>query len=298
MNKKAIFETNFPEFMLFNRGKVRDIYDLGDRLLMVATDRISAFDVVMNQPVPDKGKVLNTISAFWFDMMKDIIPNHVISTSMADFPEECRKYKEELSMRSMLVVKVEPIPIECVVRGYLAGSGWAEYRETGAICGIKLPAGLKEADKLPEPIFTPATKAERGEHDINISFEEAEKIVGKETAEKIRDISLLIYQKACDYAEKKGIIIADTKFEFGWRNGEIILIDELLTPDSSRFWPRKTYKPGGPQISFDKQFLRDYLMRIGWPKKPPPPHLPDEIIEKTRDKYLEALKALTGISIG
>ena len=292
--KNAILETEFSELNLVNRGKVRDIYDLGDSLLMVATDRISAFDVVMAEPVPDKGKILNQISLFWFDVMKDMVPNHVISGEVDMFPEVCRPYAEQLAGRSMLVRKTEPLPIECVVRGYISGSGWKSYQETKEVCGISLADGLKESEQLPEPIFTPSTKEELGKHDINIDFEAAARRVGKEIAGKVRDLSLAIYNKGAQLALEKGIIIADTKFEFGLIDDHIILIDEVLTPDSSRFWPQDAYQPGGAQKSFDKQYLRDYLLSIEWDKNPPPPKLPEEIIQSTRDKYIEAMYLLTG----
>jgi len=286
--------TDFKTLTLKGRGKVRDIYDLGDRLLIVATDRISAFDVVMPNPIPDKGKILTQLSRFWFDLTKEIIPNHVLSTEVQDYPEECRSYGEMLKDRSMLVVKTDVLPIECVVRGYLSGSGWEEYRETGEVCGIPLPKGLLESSKLEKPIFTPATKAEMGLHDENIAFEKVEKIVGKDRAKQLRSLSLAIYKKARDFAEGRGIIIADTKMEFGIKGKKLLLIDELLTPDSSRFWPKEGYRPGGPQKSFDKQFLRDYLLFLKWNKNPPAPQLPEEIVQKTREKYLEAYERLVG----
>ncbi len=289
----VLFKTDFPELKLVKRGKVRDIYDLGESLLIVSTDRISAFDVVMDDPIPDKGKILNQMSLFWFDLLKDIIENHVITSDPEEYPDVCKKYKKELEGRSMLVKKAVPLKIECIVRGYLAGSGWKEYKEKGSICGIKLPGGLKQAERLPEPIFTPSTKAEKG-HDENITFDEAKKIVGDKIAEEIREISIEIYKRGSRFAEERGIIIADTKFEFGLCDGKLILIDEVLTPDSSRFWPKEEYTPGRPQKSFDKQFLRDYLESIGWSKEPPPPKLPLEIIEKTRKRYLEAFRRITG----
>ncbi len=279
---------------LVNRGKVRDIYDLGDALLMVATDRISAFDVVMAEPVPDKGIILNQISLFWFDFMKKIVPNHVLSGDVDEFPEACRPYADQLAGRSMLVKKTDPLPIECVVRGYISGSGWKSYKKTQEVCGIPLAAGLKESERLPEPIFTPSTKEELGKHDINIDFDETCHRVGKEIAEKARDLSILIYNTGSELAREKGIIIADTKFEFGLVDGKIILIDEVLTPDSSRFWPQNAYQPGGAQQSFDKQYLRDYLLSIDWDKNPPPPQLPEDVIANTRAKYLEALHLITG----
>ncbi len=286
--------TEFRTLKLKGRGKVRDIYDLGDRLLIVATDRISAFDVVMPNPIPDKGRILTQLSVFWFNLTKEIVPNHILSTEVKDFPKECQPYQEILRDRSMLVVKTDVIPIECVVRGYLSGSGWEEYRKIGEVCGIPLPQGLLESSKLEEPVFTPATKEEVGLHDENITFGKVERIVGKELARRLKAVSIAIYKKARDAAEKKGIIIADTKMEFGMKDGKLILIDELLTPDSSRFWPTDDYRPGGSQKSFDKQFLRDYLLSIKWDKTPPAPQLPEEIVRKTREKYLEAYERLVG----
>ena len=294
MSSHVISTTEFKTLKLKGRGKVRDIYDLGDRLLIVATDRMSAFDVVMPNPIPDKGRILTQLSRFWFDLTKDLVPNHVLSTEVGDYPKECQPYQEMLRGRSMLVVKTEVLPVECVVRGYLSGSGWEEYQKTGEVCGIALPKGLRESSKLEEPIFTPATKAEIGLHDENIPFEKVEKTVGKDLARKVRSISLAIYKKARDFAEQRGILIADTKMEFGMRGEKLILIDELLTPDSSRFWPENEYQPGGPQKSFDKQFLRDYLLSIRWDKSPPAPQLPEEIVKKTREKYLEAYERLVG----
>ncbi len=291
---KLVLHTDFPDLKKAGRGKVRDIYDLGDALLIVTTDRISAFDVIMNEGIPDKGYVLTQISAFWFNLMADIVPNHIISTDVSEFPAECRKYACILEGRSMLVKKAQPLPVECIVRGYLAGSGWKEYRETGTVCGINLPTGLLESDQLPEPIFTPSTKAELGDHDENITFAEMAKLCGNSLAEKARKATLDIYRKARDFASGRGIVIADTKFEFGIYDNELIIIDECLTPDSSRFWPKETYHPGGPQASFDKQFLRDYLETLDWNKTSPPPPLPDEIVRKTADKYREALLKLTG----
>ena len=292
METKVVVRTNFEGLPLKGRGKVRDIYDLGETLLIVATDRISAFDVVMPNPIPDKGRILTQISRLWFEATKDIVPNHLISTEVEDFPEACRPYQEILAGRTMWVRKAEPLPVECVVRGYLSGSGWKEYQTRGEVCGIRLSEGLVESSKLEEPIFTPATKAEAGTHDENISFEQVIELVGMETAEQIKAISISIYERASEMAEKRGIIIADTKFEFGIAGGKLLLIDEVLTPDSSRFWPKDEYLPGGPQKSFDKQFLRDYLLSLDWDKAPPAPQLPQEIIEKTREKYLEALKRL------
>lgn len=290
----TILTTNFPALKLTARGKVRDIYDLGETLLIVTTDRISAFDVIMDEGIPDKGYVLTQISAFWFRQMEDIIPNHIISTDVKDFPAECQQYAEILEGRSMLVKKASPLPVECIVRGYISGSGWKDYKSTGSICGIKLPAGLVESAKLEQPIFTPSTKADLGEHDENISFDRCVELVGQEVAAKIRDVTIAIYKKARDIAATKGIIIADTKFEYGIHNGELIIIDECMTPDSSRFWPIDSYRPGGPQPSFDKQFLRDYLETLDWGKCAPPPQLPEEIVRKTGEKYREALVRLTG----
>jgi phosphoribosylaminoimidazole-succinocarboxamide synthase len=297
---KVVRETRFAGLQPMARGKVRDIYDLGDKLLIVATDRLSAFDVVMPTPIPDKGKVLTQLSLFWFDLLKDVIPNHVISAT--EFPAPFKAYRDELLGRSMVVRKTQPLPIECVVRGYVSGSGWKDYKATGRICGIPLAAGLRESDRLPEPIFTPATKATSG-HDENISFEQAAALVGNELAEKVRAVSIEIYKRAAAYAEPRGIILADTKFEFGLvgettvglaTRGELLWIDEALTPDSSRFWPAAQHQPGGPQPSFDKQFVRDYLERIRWPKTPPGPELPPEIVAATRAKYREAYRILAG----
>ncbi len=295
--KQAVFETNFPGLRLVRRGKVRDMYDLGDALLMVATDRISAFDVVMQDPVPDKGKILTRISRFWFGVMEPLVPNHILETDVQKYPAACRPYQDILEGRSMLVKKATPLPVECVVRGYLSGSGWQSYLASGKVCGITLPKGLSESEKLPDPIFTPSTKEDAG-HDINIDFAEMQNRIGSRLAEKIRALSIAIYQKGADLAGRKGIIIADTKFEFGLFNDEVILIDEVLTPDSSRFWPKASYQPGRGQESFDKQYLRDYLNSIRWNKNPPAPALPSEVIHNTREKYLEALKRLTGIHDG
>ena len=289
-----VLTTDFPGLKLAARGKVRDIYDLGDALLIVTTDRISAFDVIMNEGIPNKGYVLTQISAYWFRQMEGVIKNHIISIDVADFPKECQPYAEVLAGRSMLVKKAAPLPAECIVRGYLSGSGWKDYQQTGAICGIQLPAGLRESDRLPQPIFTPSTKAELGTHDENISFEQMAELCGAETAAQVRDVTLAIYEKARDIADQKGIIIADTKFEYGIYEGEVIIIDECMTPDSSRFWPKESYQPGGPQPSFDKQFLRDYLETLDWGKTAPAPPLPQEIVEKTAAKYMEALVKLTG----
>jgi len=296
--QQPISQTDFPGLKLLKRGKVRDMYDLGEHFLMVATDRISAFDVIMDDPIPDKGIILTQISLFWFDVMKPIVANHVVSSRVEDYPVACRPYADRLRGRSMLVRKADPLPIECVARGYISGSGWNSYKAVGEICGIALPPGLTESDRLPEPIFTPATKEEVGTHDINIDFAETARRIGADTADRVRDLTLALYRKGAALAETKGIIIADTKFEFGVAGGELILIDEVLTPDSSRFWPRSTYKPGGPQQSYDKQYLRDYLLSTNWKKTPPPPPLPEEVVRNTRQKYLEALKQLSGSTHG
>jgi phosphoribosylaminoimidazole-succinocarboxamide synthase len=290
----AVLQTNFRTLKLKARGKVRDIYDLGDRLLIVATDRLSAFDVVLPTPIPDKGRVLTQISLFWFDKLSEAIPNHVISGK--DFTGELAPYAPELAGRAMLVRRTDPVPIECVVRGYLSGSGWKDYQKTGAVCGIKLPPGLRESDQLPEPIFTPSTKATTG-HDENISFDETVRRIGKPLAEKLRDISIEIYHLASEHARSRGIIIADTKFEFGLLGNELIWIDEALTPDSSRFWPASQYAAGKAQPSFDKQYVRDYLERVGWSKQPPAPALPAEVVAATRDKYREAYQRITGLTL-
>jgi phosphoribosylaminoimidazole-succinocarboxamide synthase len=291
---RLVLNTDFPDLNLAGRGKVRDIYDLGESLLIVTTDRISAFDVIMNEGIPDKGNVLTRISAFWFRQMEEIIPNHIISTEVRDFPAVCRKYEDILEGRSMLVKKAKPLPVECIVRGYLSGSGWKEYQTTGAVCGITLPKGLRESERLPEPVFTPSTKAELGDHDENITFERMVELCGRDLADKARNATLRIYGKARDIADERGIIIADTKFEFGVYNGDLIIIDECLTPDSSRFWPKESYRAGGPQPSFDKQYLRDYLETLDWNKKAPAPPLPDEVVLKTAEKYRDALTKLTG----
>ena len=294
MNPKIILETNFPDLKLAKRGKVRDVYDVGEYYLVVSTDRLSAFDVIMSQGIPQKGKVLTKISEFWFNETKNIVRNHVVSTFVDEYPVECRKYKEEIEDRSMLVKKAEVIPIECIVRGYISGSGWNDYKKTGQISGIDLPSDLQESEKLPEPIFTPSTKAEIGDHDENISIDQAEKIIDKESLKEVKKATLDVYNHASNYALKKGIIIADTKMEFGLIDDEVILVDELLTPDSSRFWPEESYKVGETQQSYDKQFVRNYLLSINFNKQPPPPHLPEEIIQKTSEKYLEVLYKLTG----
>ena len=287
----VVAQTDFPGLKLRGRGKVRDIYELGDRLLIVATDRLSAFDVVLPTPIPDKGRVLTQLSAFWFDKLTDVVPNHVIS--ITNFSGELSPFATALDGRAMLVRRTEPVPIECVVRGYISGSGWKDYQKTGAVCGIALPAGLRESEHLPEPIFTPSTKATTG-HDENISFEQTIERVGRRLAEKLRDTSLTIYQRAAEYAAARGIIIADTKFEFGLVADQMIWIDEALTPDSSRFWPGNQYSAGKAQPSFDKQYVRDYLERIGWNKQPPAPALPPDVVAKSREKYLEAYRGITG----
>ena len=293
-----VSQTDFQDLNLVKRGKVRDIYDLGDHLLMVATDRISAFDVVMPDPIPDKGIILTQISLYWFEIMKSIIENHVISADVADYPAVCQPYADTLHGRSMLVKKTEPLPIECVVRGYISGSGWKSYRTSQTVCGIALPQGLKESDQLPEPIFTPSTKEELGAHDINIDFEETVRRIGYDLASRVRELSLAIYKKGSEMAAEKAILIADTKFEFGQIGNELILIDEVLTPDSSRFWPKDTYQPGGAQQSFDKQYVRDHLISINYNRQPPGPSLPQDIIRNTRKKYLAALTQLTGDNHG
>jgi phosphoribosylaminoimidazole-succinocarboxamide synthase len=295
MKVPVVTQTASATYTPNKQGKVRDIYDLGDRLLIVATDRLSAFDVVLPDGIPNKGKVLTQISAFWFDSLAHVVPSHVISTSLEDFPEPFRSHPEIFAGRSMLVQKTSPLPVECVVRGYLSGSGWNEYRKSGSICGIGLPAGLRESDRLPEPIFTPTTKADQGQHDENITFEEVVRTVGAGVAERLRELTVTLYSEGARFAASRGIIIADTKFEFGLdRSGKIIFIDEALTPDSSRFWPVSSYAPGGAQPSFDKQFVRDYLLSIRWDKKPPAPRLPEEVIATTSNKYVEALRLLTG----
>ncbi len=291
--RQGVSKVQLKGFEKFKSGKVRDIFDLDDRLLIVATDRISAFDYVLPNPIPDKGKILTGLSAFWFDFMANIVPNHLISSSIDDLPPELQEQRDLLEGRFMMVMKAEVIEVECVARGYVSGSGWKEYQKKGSISGVKLPKGLVQSAELPEPIFTPATKAKAG-HDENISMNEVESMVGEELADRLAETSLSIYQAAKEYGKERGVIIADTKFEFGLVDGELILVDEILTPDSSRFWPADTYKPGGPQLSYDKQFVRDYLESIKWNKKPPVPELPEEIIEKTREKYLDAYRSLVG----
>lgn len=294
--EKVVLNTDFKNLKFVKKGKVRDIYEVGNYFLIVSTDRLSAFDVVMQQGIPFKGIVLNKISEFWFDYSKDIIQNHIISTNVKEFPAECREYLNELNLRSMLVKKTKVVPIECIIRGYISGSGWNDYKASGEICGIKLPANLVESEKFSEPLFTPSTKAEVGEHDENISSEKAIKLIGEELFYKIKNAALMVYKKCSDFALSKGIIIADTKMEFGLdENKNLILIDELLTPDSSRFWPLEQYKKGESQNSLDKQFVRDYLLSVNFNKKPPAPILPENIIQNTSSKYLEALKIITGI---
>ena len=291
----AVTRTDLPDLNLLHRGKVRDMYEIPgheDKLLMIATDRISAYDVVMDEPVVGKGKVLTRISLFWFDLLSDIVPNHLISADVDQYPEVCHQYRAQLEGRSMLVRRTKVMPIECIVRGYLSGSFWSAYQKDRTVCGFELPAGMRESDKFPEPLFTPSTKAEQGLHDENISVARMEELIGKEIAAKMADISIRLYTKAAEYARDKGIIIADTKFELGMADGELILIDEVLTPDSSRFWPLDEYEPGKGQPSFDKQFLRDYLSTLDWNKQPPPPRLPQEILDKTRARYEEAQEKL------
>jgi phosphoribosylaminoimidazole-succinocarboxamide synthase len=297
MHNEVILNTTFPNLKLYAKGKVRDIYEVGDYLLLVSTDRLSAFDVIMNQGIPYKGMVLTKISEFWFNLTKDIIPNHFITTDVNKYPVECKEYSDVLKNRSMLIKKAKVVPIECIVRGYITGSGWKDYKRTGEISGIKLHAGLLESEKFPEPLFTPSTKAEIGEHDENISADVAMQIIDKDTFNAVKDATINIYKKASDYALTKGIIIADTKFEFGKINGEIILVDEVLTPDSSRFWPLDKYEKGRGQESYDKQFVRDYLISINFNMQPPPPPLPEDIIRKTSEKYLDIYKKLTGESL-
>jgi phosphoribosylaminoimidazole-succinocarboxamide synthase len=289
----VLLESNLPELESPARGKVRDVYRLGDRLLIIATDRISAFDYILGTGIPDKGRVLTQISLFWFDFLGKLTPNHLITADVSAYPPELQAHRDQLEGRSMLVHRAEMVDIECVARGYLSGSGWKEYKADGTVCGIKLPAGLRESDKLPEPIFTPATKAVTG-HDENISFDVMASRVGKELSEKLRDRTLAIYSAAAAYAETRGILIADTKFEFGFVNGQLTLADEVLTPDSSRFWPADQYRPGGAQPSFDKQYVRDYLESIHWNKQPPAPVLPDEVAGGTSAKYKDAYRLLTG----
>ncbi len=296
MTSTAVYRTELAGLPAATRGKVRDVYDLGDTLLLVATDRLSAFDCVFPDPIPDKGKVLNQLSSFWFERTRSLVPNHVVATDVREFPEVLRAHAAALSGRATLAKKLRMLPIECVARGYLAGSGWKEYEQRGTICGIRLPPGLREADALPEPVFTPATKAENG-HDENIPFDAAARILGDETAERVRDLTLALYRDACTHAAENGILIADTKFEFGYAGTTLTIADEMLTPDSSRFWPASAYRPGGAQTSLDKQFVRDYVERLGWDKRPPAPRLPVEIVEGLRSRYLDIFHRLTGRDI-
>jgi phosphoribosylaminoimidazole-succinocarboxamide synthase len=289
----AITKTDLPGVKLHGRGKVRDIYDLGEHFLIVATDRLSAFDVVLPTPIPNKGKVLTQMSAFWFDHFKNVVPNHVVSTEVNDYPKNLHQFRDQIDGRSMLVKKAQVFPVECVARGFLTGSGLKDYQKTGRVCGIPLPSGLRDSDRLPQAIFTPSTKAVTG-HDENISEEQAGKIIGSENIQRLKDLTLSLYTRGVEYALTRGIIICDTKFEFGTIDGKIAIVDEMLTPDSSRFWPADQYSPGKPQPSFDKQFVRDYLEKIGWNKQPPAPELPDDIVKATSAKYVEALRVLTG----
>ena len=289
----TIIKTDLSGVKLHGRGKVRDIYDLGEHFLIVATDRLSAFDVVLPTPIANKGKVLTQMSAFWFDHFKDFVPNHVVSTRVEDYPKELHPFRNQIEGRSMLVRKAKVFPVECVARGFLTGSGLKDYNQTGSVCGITLPPGLRDSDRLPQPLFTPSTKAETG-HDENISEEQAGKIIGQENIKRLKELTLSLYSRGVEYALTRGIIICDTKFEFGVIDGEITIVDEMLTPDSSRFWPADRYSPGKPQPSFDKQFVRDYLERVRWNKQPPGPELPDEIVKATSAKYVEALRLLTG----
>lgn len=292
----TLVQTSFPELALYARGKVRDLYEVGNDLLLVATDRISAFDHVLATGIPDKGRILTQLSLFWFDYLKNVVPNHLLTANVDEYPAALQIHAEELRGRSMLVKRAKMFPVECVVRGYLSGSGWKEYQQSGTICGIALPKGLRESDRLPEPIFTPASKSQDGEHDENIPFAVMAERIGNDMAEQLRALTLQIYGKATTHAESKGLILADTKFEFGLIDGKITLADEVLTPDSSRYWPKAEYNPGGPQPSFDKQFVRDYLESIHWDKKAPAPGLPENVVERTREKYLEAFRLLTGCS--
>jgi phosphoribosylaminoimidazole-succinocarboxamide synthase len=294
MAQQTMFETAFSGLKLLSRGKVRDIYDLGDSLLIVATDRISAFDVVMPDPIPDKGRILTQLSEFWLNYLSDVVGNHLISADVSRFPDACRPYAGQMAGRTMWVRKARVLPVECIVRGYLAGSGWEDYKRSGELCGIPLPPGIIEAQKLPETVFTPSTKAELGEHDENIPYRKMEELTGAELAAQVRDVSIKLYEKAALYAQERGIILADTKFELGIADGRLILVDEVLTPDSSRFWPADRYRPGTSPESFDKQFLRDYLIASGWKKTDPAPALPPHVIANTRSRYLEALKRISG----
>ena len=292
-DRDIILETNLPGLERYARGKVRDVYGVDGRLLIVATDRISAFDYILPTGIPDKGRVLTQLSIFWFDFLREVIPTHFLTAAVDEYPAPLRAHRAQLEGRSMLVKHAEMVPIECVARGYLAGSGWKEYRAQGTVCGIPLPAGLRESDRLPEPIFTPSTKAQSG-HDENVSIETVASLVGQDLARRLRDLTLEIYSRAAKYAETRGVLIADTKFEFGFVDGQLLLGDEVLTPDSSRFWPAETYRPGGPQLSYDKQFVRDYLESIHWAKQPPAPPLPAEVAQKTSEKYRQAYSVLTG----
>lgn len=290
----ALLETNFPTLKLHARGKVRDIYIVDDNLLLVATDRISAFDHILASPIPGKGKILTAISLFWFDLLKDLVPSHLITADVNRYPDTLQPYRSQLEQRSMLVKRAEMFPVECVVRGYLTGSGWKEYQKTHSVCGVALLPGIKESDALPEPLFTPATKAPTGEHDMNISMAEMRDRIGRENADLLRDLSLMIYRRAADHASKQGLILADTKFEFGLTSNGVVLADEALTPDSSRYWSHNDYRPGRPQISFDKQFVRDYLVESRWNQKAPAPGLPPEVAARTQEKYMEAFRRITG----
>ncbi|MCG8432086.1 MAG: phosphoribosylaminoimidazolesuccinocarboxamide synthase [Candidatus Omnitrophica bacterium] len=292
MTNPCLLKTDFPGLKLFRRGKVRDVYDLGDRLLVVSTDRISCFDVILADGIPDKGRILTQLSCFWFDLTRDIVSNHFITADVSEYPAELSPYRDQLAGRSMLVVKAQPLPVECIVRGYLSGSGWKEYKRSSAVCGISLPAGLRESDQLPGVIFTPSTKAEEG-HDQNVGQDYVENLLGKDRADEVKRLSIELYTAASTYALEHGIIIADTKFEFGIHKEKVILIDEVLTPDSSRFWPKEAYEPGKSQPSFDKQFVRDYLESLSWNKEPPPPALPEDIVRRTSDKYRQAYRLLT-----
>ena len=291
---EPLFETKLNDLQPLARGKVRDIYEAGDFLVFVATDRLSAFDYVLPTPIPDKGRVLTQLTIFWLDLLRDVVPNHFVSADVADYPAAFHPYRDQLVGRSMLVRRAKMIEVECVARGYVSGSGWKDYRRDGSICGIPLPAGLRESDRLPEPIFTPATKAQSGHHDENISFGTASAQLGDALADRLRGLTLEVYSRAAKYAETRGIIIADTKFEFGFIGEQLVLADEVLTPDSSRFWPRASYQPGGPQASYDKQYVRDYLESIHWNKQPPAPALPFDVVERTSEKYREAYRVLTG----
>jgi len=294
MSDAVVMTTTIAGLPPPRRGKVRDIYETEEHFLIIATDRVSAFDVVLHEGIPGKGRVLNLVSRFWFNYLSGIIPNHLISVNVDDFPAACRPYREMLTGRAMLVKKAQPLPVECIVRGYLAGSGWQEYRATKSVCGIALPPGLRESERLPHPIFTPSTKAPAGQHDENISFAEVERLIGGELAAKVREVSLALYQTAHAYAEKKGFLLADTKFEFGMRDGQLLLIDEAFTPDSSRFWRAETYQPGAPQESYDKQIIRNYLIHLGWDRRPPAPHLPPEIIAQAAARYQDIAAQIMG----